>query len=32
PDDPLATDESATNGDNTTHESGGPEPPGDKAA
>jgi hypothetical protein len=32
PDDPLATDESATNGDNTTHESGGPEPPGGKAA
>jgi hypothetical protein len=32
PNDPSATDESATNGDNTTHESGDSEPPGDKAA
>jgi hypothetical protein len=32
PDDPLASDESAPNGDNATRESGGPEPPGGKAA
>jgi hypothetical protein len=32
PDGPWAADEPVTNGGNETHESGGPEPPGGKAA